>query len=373
MGYNAGGQRPTFGAYRLKPATRTAAQQRADQIREFRRELAQLESEGALELSAAQRLALTAHQDALLADLAQDFDIDRSRQDRQLSLGMRIASFLGALALAASVFFLFYQFWGLFGTGLQLLVLIGAPLLLFAATMLTAQRDSSGYFVKLVALVAFACFVLNIVMLGEIFNITPSDKALVVWAAFAFLLAYALDVRLLLAAGILCVIGFLSARTGSWSGMYWLSFGQRPENFLPAGLLLFFFPWWVDHARFAGFAGIYRVFGMLTVFLPVLVLANWGSVSYLPVSDGVVEGGYQVAGFALSAAAIWLGIRRHWSGVVNTGNVFFVVFLYTKFYDWWWDAMPKYLFFLVIALTAILFLVVFKRMRGADAVAGSEA
>ena len=31
-------------------------------------------------------------------------------------------------------------------------------------------------------------FVLNIAMLGQIFNITPSDKALLPWAALAFLL-----------------------------------------------------------------------------------------------------------------------------------------------------------------------------------------
>ena len=42
---------------------------------------------------------------------------------------------------------------------------------------------------------------------------------------------------------------------------------------------------------------------------------------------------------------------------------FFVIFLYTKFYDWWWEIMPKYLFFLVIGLSAVLLLVVFKRLR----------
>jgi len=49
--------------------------------------------------------------------------------------------------------------------------------------------------------------------------------------------------------------------------------------------------------------------------------------------------------------------------VVNTGMTFFVIFLYTKFYDWWWDIMPKYLFFLVIGLSAVLLLIVFKRLR----------
>ena len=45
----------------------------------------------------------------------------------------------------------------------------------------------------------------------------------------------------------------------------------------------------------------------------------------------------------------------------------FCIFLYTKFYDWWWDWMPKYIFFLVMGLAAVLLLVVFKRLRGVAA------
>lgn len=48
---------------------------------------------------------------------------------------------------------------------------------------------------------------------------------------------------------------------------------------------------------------------------------------------------------------------------VNTGVVFFVIFLYTKFYDWWWDLLPKYLFFLILGLTAVLVLLAMKRLR----------
>jgi len=42
-----------------------------------------------------------------------------------------------------------------------------------------------------------------------------------------------------------------------------------------------------------------------------------------------------------------------------------VLFLYTKFYQWWWGWMPKYLFFLLIGLTAILALLILKRLRKA--------
>ena len=352
--------------------TKTEAQARVDRVRCFQQELAQLQEEGVLALADDQRQAVSTYHDALISRYARGFDIDHSRKQKQLSLGMRIASFLGALALATSVFFLFYQYWGLFGTTAQLVVLTGAPVALFAVTMLVAQRDDSGYFVKLAAMVTFAAFILDVAMLGDIFNITPSDNALLAWTALAFLLAYTLDVRLLLAAGILCLTAFLSARAGTWGGLYWLSFGERPENFLPAGILLFTIPWWVNHQRFSGFAPIYRVFSLLVLFLPILILSNNGWGSYLEINRQLIEGLYQVAGFVLSAGVIGLGIRRQWPEVVNTGNTFFVIFLYTRFYDWWWEIMPRYLFFLLMGLTAIFFLLVFKRLRSAPPATGRE-
>ena len=278
---------------------------------------------------------------------------------------MRVASFLGALALAASVFFLFYQFWGRFSTASQVSILILAAAGSFVATWWIEARDASGYFAKLTAMVAFACFVLNITMLGSIFNITPSDKAFLVWAAYGFLLAYACDLRLLLGAAIICLIAFIAARTGTISGMYWLHFGERPENFFPAAVLLFIFPSLVRHPRYPDFPAVYRIFALLALFLPMIVLANWGQASYLPFGERAIEAIYQVLGFAGTAATIWLGVRRQWPHVVNTGVTLFIVLLYTKFFDWWWEAMPKYLFFLVLGLTAVLFLLVLRRLRTA--------
>jgi len=120
---------------------------------------------------------------------------------------------------------------------------------------------------------------------------------------------------------------------------------------------------YLPHDKFSGFTVIYRVFAMIIFFIPVLILSNWGIISYLDFEKEFVESLYQIAGFVFSSAAIGFGIKKSWPEVVNTGNVFFTIFLYTKFYDWWWDWMPKYIFFLIIGLTAILILLLFKRLR----------
>ena len=355
------------GRYRtMNELSRTDAQRRADDIRVFREELDRLQAEHVLTLTDEQRQAVAQHHETLLGAYATSFDIDRDRQAQRLSLGMRIASFLGAVALAASVFFLFSQYWGLFPDGSA-----GHAADRRVARHVDCRRSGSaaamrtGYFAKLAAMVTFACFVLNISLLGQMFNITPSDNAFVVWGALAFLLAYTFDLRLLLAAGIACVIAFVAARVGTWGGMYWLYFGERPENFFAAAVLLFCVPLFFAHERFPGFAALYRIFALLTLLLPVLVLANWGWTQLSAVRAEQHRAHVPMLGFALSGGAIWLGVRRDWPETVNTGTVFFVIFLYTKFYDWWWEIVPKFVFFLIIGLTSILFILVMKRLRAA--------
>ena len=342
---------------------RNVAQQRVDRIHAFQAELDQLQRDGLLALIPEQQQRLTTHHAQLLRELGQQFDVDATAGQKQMSLGMRVVSFLGALALAASVFLFFYRIWGLISTPIQLLVLICGPVLAVLAMEWTRKREHSPYFTSLAGLVAFAAFVLDLHLLGSIFNITPSPNAFLVWGAFAFLLAYTHDLRLLLVSGILCLLTYLSASVGTWRGGYWLSFGERPENFLHAGFLLFMAPAVIRHKDHLNFPGYYRLFGMLTVLVAVLTLSHWGRGSYLRLAAKDVETLYQLFGFALAGLSIWIGVRWGWPALTHLGSTFFVIDLYTKFYDWWWDWMPKYLFFLTLGLIAILLLIVFKRFR----------
>ena len=66
------------------------------------------------------------------------------------------------------------------------------------------------------------------------------------------------------------LLGYLTATMGTWSGIYWLSFGERPENFLAAGLLIFAVAFISFHGK-SEFAPVYRIFGLLVVLIAVLV------------------------------------------------------------------------------------------------------
>jgi len=291
------------------------------------------------------------------------FDIDSSKREKQFGIGMKIASFLGAIALASSVFFFFYQFWGGYSTGIQVLILITAPLVTLGLSMFVAYRDSTGYFSKIFGLVTYACFVLNLIMLGQIFNIIPSKNIFLVLGMFALLLAYASDAKLLLVIGLIGISGFISSQAVTWSGVYWAGFGMRPETFLPAAIILFLFPAFISHKKFSGFASTYRICAAILFFMSLLIMSHWGEASYFDLRNKTIEGIYQFAGFVFSLAAIWFGIHKSFQAITNIGSISFVIFLYSRFYDWWWEWMPKYLFFLIIGVTAILALLIFKYLR----------
>ncbi|MEN0038047.1 MAG: DUF2157 domain-containing protein [Cellvibrio sp.] len=343
--------------------TKTQAQARADQVRAFRAEQALLTWQGLLHLPDETAASIRSYHDGLLRELQQAQDVDLNEGSRHLSLGMQIVSFLGAAALAASLFFLFYQYWGYLSTFAQVAILIAAPLLSLAAALWVRRFDASGYYAKLAALISFVSWTLNITMLGSIFNITPSPNAFAVFALYGFLLAYMLQARLLLAAAMICSFIFIGAKFGTWMGSYWIHVGENPEHFLLPSILFFALPLWFKHEHFDGFTNIYQILSAVVFFIALLILSNWGYGSYLPWSKSFIEGIYQTLGFACSGLLVLYGLRTRNANLMLAGNIFFALFLFTKFFDWWWDWMPKYLFFLVIGLTAILALMVFNRLR----------
>ena len=347
------------------PATREEAQARADRIRAFREELRELEVGGIAALPEDLAAGIRVHHDELLAALASRFDVDRTDAEKQLSIGMRIASLLGAVALSFAVFFFFYRFWGAIPAAAQVGLLLAAPVVAVLATEIAARRERTLYVAAIAALVATAAFGLTLVTFGDLFNISPSPDAFLAWGVFAGLLAYAYGLRPLLFVAIVAVAAFLSGRLGSWNGSYWGYFLQQPENLFLPGVVLVGIPAAARHRALPSFPELYRATGLLAIFVPILVLASAGEVSRLDLAPKTVEVLYQLTGFALGAVAVWLGARRSFRETSTLGTLFLVVLLYVKFFDWWWDWMPKWLFFLVLGGAAVGILLLLRRLQAA--------
>lgn len=205
---------------------------------------------------------------------------------------------------------------------------------------------------------------LNLVAVGSIFNISSTERALLAWGGFALVLAYRYSLRLLLAAGLLLLLSYATAAVTARMGYHWLEFYDRPEQFLLAGALIFALPFGLRHSHNSDFPPVYRLVGALAFFISVLFLSEAGQTSYFSWETSRVELFYGLAGLILSATAIWWGIARNWRAVVNTGAAFFIIFLFARLYHWWWDWMPRYLFFALIGAVSVALVVSFKRVRG---------
>ncbi len=342
---------------------RDEAQRLADRIRGLRADLTVLETEGVLVLTAEQRASFEAWAERTSAELAARFDVDTSDSQRHLSWGLKIVSTLGGLAFCAALMLFFTRYWGYFDTWAQVAVVSALPLVSLGLTEFAARRERTLYFAGLMALVSIAAFVLDLSTLGRVFNMIPTEGALLAWGVFALLLAYRYGLRLPLGAGVGLLLAWVPAAISARMGHRWLDFGDRPELWALGGLVVFATPMVVTHRRHSDFPFVYRMVGMLAYLVPVLILSSSGYLSFLPGPDSVIERCYEVLGLASSAGAIALGIRKGWIETVNLGAAFFAIFLFIRLHHWWWDWMPHYLFFTIIGAIAVGFVVVFLKLR----------
>jgi hypothetical protein len=226
-----------------------------------------------------------------------------------------------------------------------------------------ARREKTLYFAGLAALVAFAAFVTDISMLGQIFNLIPSPTAFLLWTIFAGALAYGYGFRLLLLAALVTGTVWLVGLLASLGGLYWSDGIGHLELFLPAAVLATLLGLVAHAGGREGFCSIFRFYGLLLFFWVVLWRAADGGGSDLPFDRGRVEMIYQLLGFTVAGLAIWAGIRRGWDEVMYTGVIAFTVMLYIKAADWWWEWMPHWLFFLVLGGISIGVMALLSRLK----------
>jgi hypothetical protein len=343
--------------------SRKEAQKRVDRITSFKTELAELTREGGLTLTPEQQAGLDAHLKTLLETLQQEYGVDATDSARRVSWGMRMASLLGAAALLAAGVLFLHRVWGYLSTSLQIAILTSAPLALLLGAEIAHRRRADPYYVGLLALAAGAAFVGEMGALGTVLNLTDTPLALLAWAGFALLVAYAYGLRLLLAPGLVLACAWSAATVLHLQGYSWGDFLRRGELLIPGALIVYSVPWMLRRRGPAGFDLVYRLCGAGVGLLSLLVLSTAGDLCCGGVSPGKVAAAYQLIGLMVSAAVLAHGLRLGQGPLVNAGAAAFIVFLFVRLHSWWWDWMPKYLFCLVLGLIAFGLLLVFRRIR----------
>lgn len=335
-------------------------------------------------------------------------------QERKLGRGVTILINLGAIILAAGLVVFFASNWVEFGRAAKIGSLF-AVTLFFYVTGLELAAEGRWHFPKLgLALVFLGCvmFGVDILLLALIYDLTAQhawslfiDGA--IWLGFAYLLRS----RLILFLGLIGITSWFGAEVGYLWGGYWIYLG-RPLHFIGLGACFLavagIHAWRGQRA----FSAPYALVGLLLVYLSTLILSifdlqrdlralewqaplsvwlmlygpylvalaalafihrRWRQTSltdppvlvvlfffvvmllfsFVAWTPGHREFWFVLLLTLLSVAGIYLGIAWESGVLLNTSLVFFAVNLYTRFYEYFWDAMPKSLFFIIGGATLI--------------------
>jgi hypothetical protein len=341
---------------------RAAAERRAQRVRAFRAELDALTAEGVVALSGEQRDAIDRYHRRLLDGLAAEYDLDRSARAGQLSLGMRIAAFFAAVALTAAVYSLVARFWGGLDLPLQATLLCAFPLMALVGVELAARRERTLYVASIFATVAFGTYWLAVSELSALLGVPVTTLPLWGGAFFGLTLALPYGFRVILAGGLMAFLVALAGSVFQSAGMPWTHVVAFPEIITVSAMALGVMARTLAPIN-PSFVGVARGVGFAVALGGLLMLSTSGHVSLLPTSAQATEIIYQVVTLAVCVGILTRAVRRGWTESVYVAAGALTVFLFLRFVDWFWDAMPRFVFFLALALVAFGWLLVLRRVR----------
>ena len=342
-----------------------APQARADQIRAFQAELRELEHDGVLSLDEVQHARLLDHHASVVSRLAADADVDTSVSMHQLSLGLRLATMLGTVALSAATVLFVVRFWGHLPTAAQLALALAAPLVPLAIAELAARRERSLYIASLFAAVAVAGFGANLAVVHQVLNLPDSPHPVLAVGGMALLLAYRYDILLLLVGGLSAVAWWVAGSLYSLFGGWFGDFPALPETLLVPTAIVLLLPAVVHHRTHPRFSEVYRAMAIAVLGIIAAIIALNGEVSLLPFGRRGAEMAYTLGGLTLGIGAMIVGVRRGWYLSVRAGAGVSLLLMLVKAVDWWWELLPAWLFFLVLGALALASIVGLKRLRAA--------
>lgn len=349
------------------PDAPRASQARADQVRAFQAELQQLEGDGIVVLDEAGRDRVRRHHAELLARLAAESDVDTSESMHQLSLGLRLATMLGTVALSAAIVLFVLRFWGHLPTAAQLGLALAAPVVPLMLAELAARRERSLYVASLFGAVAVAGFGANLAVLHHVLNLPDSPHPALALGGLALLLAYRYDILVLLLAGLAATGWWVAASLYSLLGGWFADFWALPETLVVPALVVLLLPTVVHHRLHPRFSEAYRALAIVVLGSVAALIGLNGEVSLLPFGRRGAEMAYTLGGLTLGIGAMMSGVRRGWPQSVRAGAAITLLIMLVKAVDWWWELMPAWLFFLLLGSLALASIMGLKRLRAAAA------
>ncbi|HIT03885.1 MAG TPA: DUF2157 domain-containing protein [Candidatus Caccocola faecipullorum] len=173
-------------------------------------------------------------------------------------------------------------------------------------------------------------------------------------AAVYAVIAVAMNSALVWIFSLFSLGSWLGAETGYISGWgaYWLGMNYPARFVLYGGALAAASHFMERVPRFSGFQRPTLSVGLLFLFVSLWMMSIFGN-------NGLVDGSWRQTGrtelflwcAAFAAAAgvsLWLGIKRDDMMLRGYGAVFLAINVYTRFFENFWNAMNKGLFFLIL-------------------------
>jgi uncharacterized membrane protein len=330
-------------------------------------------------------------------------------QVRSMGRGVTLLVNFGAVVLALGLVIFFASNWAEIGRAMRIVCLLALTGGFQAGGYLLA-RPARFAFPKLgVALVALGCllFGASIYLIASLYSLHgPPTQSVAIFCLASFALAYLVRSRLILALALILLHTWFGMQVGYAWGAYWLCF-WKPVHYLGLGILLLVAGAWQARRGAAEFRNTYLLVGLLTVYISLLILSqrdaqDWREpflwltepailtllvLPYLLALLGVAAIYRWPAGRALhlysppvvlsasifavlvltsgvaftgsesrywwmalltllAIAGVYLGIAWRSPVILNTSLTFLVIDIYTRYFEWFWDAMPKSLFFI---------------------------
>jgi hypothetical protein len=341
---------------------RAAAERRVHRILAFRDECDALRREGHLPVGDEALAAIAAYHDGLLASLTREHDVDASEATGRLSWGMRVASFLGAVALTASAYAGVSRYWGRLDEFWQVLLLAALPVAALAGVEISARRERTLHVAGLFALAAFGCIWLAIIGVARVVDVVPAPPVLWLGTLAAFALAAGYGFRIVFGGAVLALILSMAASLAWVAGTDWRVGLERLEPVAMSALAVLLMGRGLEQSG-PGFGAVSRAASATVLLAALLLLSSSAGLSHLTLAPWIVETGYQAVFVLVSLTIIVVGLLRRRPELVTPAATLFTIFLLVRLVDWFWEAVPAWAFFLMLAGLAFGGIALLRRLR----------